>query len=58
MTSRPAEAARLKPEFLAAGFSEAQWQHAVNVVAYFNDTNRLAFAMKMELEEGYEKSCG
>lgn len=57
LTHRPEEAAKFKPEFMSVGFTEAEWQHAVNIIAYFNYTNRLAFAMGMELEVGYEKSC-
>lgn len=47
----------LKELFQAQGFTDDQWQHAVNIVAYFNFTNRLAVGMNMELEEGFEKSC-
>lgn len=57
LTLRPALSAGLKDEFLAVGFTEAEWQHAVNIVSYFNFTNRLAFAMDMKLEDGFEKSC-
>jgi uncharacterized peroxidase-related enzyme len=38
-------------------YSEAQYQHAINIIGYFNYTNRLAFGMGITLEEGYEKSC-
>lgn len=57
LTARPATVSKLKEKFLAEGFTQAEWQHAVNIVAYFNFTNRLAFAMDMRLEEGFEKSC-
>ena len=57
LTTRPKDAAYLRPKFISAGFSEAEWQHAVNIIAYFNYTNRLAFGMDMTLEDGYEKSC-
>jgi uncharacterized peroxidase-related enzyme len=57
LTNTPSKASYLKPLFLSTGFTEAEWQHAVNIVSYFNYTNRLAFAMGMELEPGYEKSC-
>ncbi|TXG77875.1 hypothetical protein E6Q11_02065 [Candidatus Dojkabacteria bacterium] len=38
-------------------YSEAQYQHAINIIGYFNYTNRLAFGMGITLEEGYEQSC-
>ena len=57
LTNRPMDAAGFKSQFISAGFIEAEWQHAVNVIAYFNYTNRLAFAMAMELEPEYKKSC-
>jgi uncharacterized peroxidase-related enzyme len=57
LTTNPNAAPSLRQEFLVAGISEAEWQHAVNIVAYFNYTNRLAFAMNIQLEQGYEKSC-
>lgn len=47
----------LKELFLTQGFTDTEWQHAVNIVAYFNFTNRLAVGMDMKLEEGFEKSC-
>jgi len=57
LTTRPEKSALLKPQFLSNGFTEAEWQHAVNIVAYFNYTNRLAFAMNITLEADYEDSC-
>lgn len=57
LTLRPASATGMKGKFMASGFTEAEWQHAVNIVSYFNFTNRLAFAMDMKLEDGFEKSC-
>ncbi|MBL7664995.1 MAG: hypothetical protein JNM93_07660 [Bacteriovoracaceae bacterium] len=57
LTSNPDTASKLKEKFIGSDFTEAEWQHAVNIVAYFNFTNRLAFAMDMRLEEGFEKSC-
>lgn len=57
LTLRPETASKLKEKLSTYGFTEAEWQHAVNIVSYFNFTNRLAFAMDMKLEEGYEKSC-
>ena len=58
LTRSPASAAALHARFLAAGFTEQEWQHAVNVVSYFNYTNRFAFAMGISVESGFEKSCG
>ncbi len=43
--------------FLNAGFSEAQWQHAVMVGSYFCLANRCALSMNIELEGDYSKSC-
>lgn len=57
LTHTPEKASYLRKKFLDVGFTEAEWQHAVNIVSYFNYTNRLAFAMEMKLEDGYEKSC-
>lgn len=57
LTLNPAQSPELKAKFMKSGFTEAEWQHAVNIVAYFNFTNRLAFAMDMKLEDGFEKSC-
>jgi len=47
----------LKRSFIEAGFSEAEWQHAVMVVAYFNFANRCAHAMGLELEENFHFTC-
>lgn len=57
LTKAPQEAHNLRATFLSNGFTQAEWQHAVNIIAYFNFTNRLAFAMNLQLEEGFEKSC-
>lgn len=46
-----------KKNFLDAGFTEAEWQHAVMVVAYFNFANRCAHAMGLELEENFQTTC-
>ncbi len=48
---------KFKERFFKMGYSEAQWQHAINIIGYFNFTNRLAFGMGITLEEGYEQSC-
>ncbi len=57
LTKEPWKASQLKAEFCSLGFSEAEWQHAVMVVSYFNLANRCAFAMDLDLEEGFEKTC-
>lgn len=49
---------QLETDFLNAGFTRAQWLHSVMVVSYFNMANRIAFATRIELEEGFEKTCG
>lgn len=51
-------ASSLKESFLAAGFTEAEWQHAVMIVAYFNFANRCVHAMGLELEENFQTTCG
>lgn len=57
LTVHPKNAHQLKPKFSEQGFSEAEWAHAINVVAYFNFSNRLAFAENIELEENFEQTC-
>jgi uncharacterized peroxidase-related enzyme len=57
LTSSPSTSCLLKDEFLKAGFTNMEWLHAVNVVAYFNYSNRLALAMDIPLEVDYEKTC-
>ena len=47
----------LKAEFTEEGFSEAEWQHAIMIVSYFNFANRVAHAMDLELESDFHKSC-
>jgi len=44
-------------KFLAAGFTAAQWQHAVMVVSYFNFANRCAHAMGLQVEANFEETC-
>jgi len=51
------KASRLKTRFFAAGYSDAQWSHAVMVVGYFNFVNRCAHAMGLELESDFETTC-
>lgn len=57
MTKSPWKANLFSKRFEQQGFSKAEWQHAVFVVGYFNFANRLAFAMDLELEDNYKKSC-
>lgn len=57
LTKEMWRASPLKSQFLKVGFSEAEWQHAVMVVSYFNFANRCAHAMQLELEENYEETC-
>lgn len=57
LTREPWRASSLKRYFLEAGFSEAEWQHAVMVVGYFNFANRCAFAMDLELETNFTETC-
>lgn len=57
LTKEPNQTSWLKDRFIAQGYNEAQWQHAVNIIAYFNYTNRLAFGMNIKIEENFEKSC-
>lgn len=47
----------IKEEFLSAGFSHAEWQHAVMIVAYFNFSNRCAHAMNLHLEDNFVLTC-
>jgi len=57
LTKEPWKALQIKADFRTVGYSEAQWQHAVMVVSYFNLANRCAFAMDLDLEEDFEKTC-
>lgn len=57
LTKSPSRARSLRTRFMAAGFTEREWLHAVNVVAYFNFSNRLAFALGLELEPDFDRSC-
>ena len=58
LTREPWKAGSLRNDFLSEGFSEAQWEHAVMIVSYFNLANRCAHAMNIELEKDFAKSCG
>lgn len=57
LTTSPWKASQVKSDFFKAGYSEAQWCHAVMVVSYFNFANRCAHAMELELENGFEATC-
>jgi uncharacterized peroxidase-related enzyme len=57
LTVNPWKASQLRTIFLAAGYSDAQWGHAVMVVGYFNFANRCAHAMDLELETNFEATC-
>ncbi len=57
LTQEPWKANWQMPKFLGAGFSPAQWQHAVMVVSYFNFANRCVHAMGLEIESSYEVTC-
>lgn len=57
LSLNPVKAKKVKSDFMKLGFNEAQWQHAVNIVSYFNYTNRLAHALDIQLEDGYEATC-
>jgi len=37
--------------------TDAEFEHAVMVVSYFNLANRCAHAMGLELEANFEKTC-
>jgi len=57
LTNEPHKSHLLKKEFRSIHQEESAWQHAVFIVSYFNMANRLAFAMDLELEENFHKSC-
>lgn len=57
LTLEPWRASTLRDDFTKAGFSEAQWQHAVMVVSYFNFVNRCAHAMALEIEPDFATTC-
>ncbi|MBT3982477.1 MAG: hypothetical protein HOE90_14050 [Bacteriovoracaceae bacterium] len=57
LSSEPHKSHLLKKEFNSIHQDESAWQHAVFIVSYFNMANRLAFAMDLELEENFHKSC-
>ncbi|MGE0525600.1 MAG: carboxymuconolactone decarboxylase family protein [Bdellovibrionales bacterium] len=51
------KASLLRTSFLESGFTEAEWQHAIMIVAYFNFANRCVHAMGLELEENFQATC-
>lgn len=53
----PWKASVFKTQAMGLGISEAEYAHAVAVISYFNMANRLVFAMDIELEENYHRSC-
>ena len=57
LTKMPWKASALHPDFLASGFTEAQWQHAIMVVSYFNFVNRCAHARGLEIESHFASTC-
>lgn len=57
LTRAPWKTSVLHSEFLGNGFSEAQWQHAIMVVSYFNFVNRCAHARGLEIESNYASTC-
>jgi uncharacterized peroxidase-related enzyme len=57
LTLEPWKASLFQKKFLDQGLTQAQWQHAVFVVGYFNMANRLAHAMDLELEPDFQTSC-
>lgn len=57
LTKTPWKSSVLHSEFLASGYTEAQWQHAIMVVSYFNFVNRCAHARGLEIESDFESTC-
>lgn len=57
LTKTPWKSSVLHSEFLVSGYTEAQWQHAIMVVSYFNFVNRCAHARGLEIESNYESTC-
>lgn len=57
LTKTPWKASTLHDNFLSAGFTEAQWQHAIMVVSYFNFVNRCVHARGLDLETNFESTC-
>lgn len=57
LTLKSYASASVAEKFLSAGFSAAQWQHAVMVASYFNFANRCAHAMGLQVEADFEETC-
>lgn len=57
LTRTPWKSSVLHSEFIACGFTEAEWQHAIMVVSYFNFVNRCAHARNLEIESNFESTC-
>lgn len=57
LTLKPYAAANIEENFKRAGFTSAQWQHAVMVISYFNFANRCAHAMGLQVEANFEETC-
>lgn len=57
LTKNAWKANLLRQNFLDAGFTDSEWQHAVMIVAYFNFANRCAQAMGLELEANFQVTC-
>lgn len=57
LTRTPWKASAIHADFIGSGFAEAQWQHAIMVVSYFNFVNRCAHARGLELEINFESTC-
>lgn len=57
LTKAPWKSSILLSVFLESGYTEAQWQHAIMVVSYFNFVNRCAQARGLEIESDYESMC-
>lgn len=57
LTRTPWKSSALHSDFLTSGFTEAQWQHAIMVVSYFNFVNRCAHARGLAIEADFESTC-
>lgn len=57
ITLNPYAAANIEERFKRAGFSSAQWQHAVMVISYFNFANRCAHSMGLQIEANFADTC-
>lgn len=57
LTLKPYAAIATGEKFQRAGFTTAQWQHAVMVISYFNFANRCAHALGLQLEMNFKDTC-